>query len=59
MPYKSEAQRRLMEGCRNNPSKMHNCPSQKVVEKFHQAEYHPETQAARHQQKKRGDVKFH
>jgi hypothetical protein len=58
MPYKSEAQRKLFEGCRNNPSKMHNCPPKKVVEKFHQEEYHPETQRAHHEQKKRGHPKY-
>jgi len=48
-----------MEGCRNNPSEMSNCPPKEVVNKFHQETYHPETRAAHSQQKKRGDVKYH
>jgi len=59
MPYKSDKQRKFMEGCRNNPSEMSNCPPKEVVNKFHQETYHPETRAAHSQQKKRGDVKYH
>ena len=59
MPYKSDQQRKLFEGCRNNPESMSHCPPKKVVEKFHQAEYHPETRKAHEEQKRRGQPKFH
>jgi hypothetical protein len=38
---------------------MSHCPPKKVVEKFHAEQYHPETRVAHHQQKRRGDPKYH
>lgn len=60
MPYKSDKQRKFMEMCKNNPGSVQGtCPPKEVLQKFHNAQYHPETREAHHQQKKRGDVKFH
>jgi len=45
--------------CKNNPgSATKACPPKKVLNEFHQAQYHPETTTARHAQKKRGNVKY-
>lgn len=59
MPY-NKKQMRLFEGCRNNPEKMQGeCPDKKFLEKAHREQYHPETRAAHHAQKKRGSPKYH
>ena len=43
MPYASKSKERKFEGCRNNPGQMKgHCPPKKVLNEFHQAEYHPE-----------------
>jgi hypothetical protein len=60
MPYKSTKQRKFFEMCKNNPGSANKaCPPKKVLNEFHQAEYHPETRVAHHAQKKRGNVKYH
>lgn len=59
MPYKSDKQRRFFEMCRNSSGKATKaCPPKKVLNEFHQAEYHPETRSAHHAQKKRGNVRY-
>jgi len=61
MPYQSDKQRRMFEGCRNNPESMSGkCPPRKVLNEFHRAEYgHPEVRKAHHEKQRRGPVQYH
>ena len=59
MPYASKKQEHFMEMCRSNPGNAtKDCPPKKVTAEFHRASYPSETTASRHQQKKRGGVKY-
>ena len=45
MPYVSDKQRKFFEGCRHSPKHMSGqCPDEKTLTDFHNAEYHGETQ---------------